>query len=185
MTGEAVGLALTDSSIEESREARLPRLFDAHHDRLYRLARRLVPTADDARDLVQDTFLRVVRTAASLPAGHASEEAWLVRILVNLCRDRWRQRAARGRLHAQYVTGSGVAESNVENALIARTEIWRALDALPPRRRAAIVLYELEGTPIPEIAHLLGVSGVTVRWHLSRGRRELASAITGRKRGTT
>jgi hypothetical protein len=41
--------------------------------------------------------------------------------------------------------------------------VWQALDRLPPRRRAVLVLYELEGTPIPEIARLIGVTPVTVR----------------------
>jgi hypothetical protein len=40
-----------------------------------------------------------------------------------------------------------------------------------------VILYELEGTGIPAIAQLLGVAPVTVRWHLSRGRRELAAVI--------
>ena len=55
--------------------------------------------------------------------------------------------------------------------------VWQALDRLPPRRRAVLVLYELEGTPIPEIARLIGVTPVTVRWHLMRARREMASAL--------
>jgi len=50
---------------------------------------------------------------------------------------------------------------------------------LAPRRRAIVILYELEGTAIGDIASLLGVSPVTVRWHLSRGRRELARAVRG------
>jgi RNA polymerase sigma factor (sigma-70 family) len=57
-----------------------------------------------------------------------------------------------------------------------------ALERLAPRRRAILVLYELEGTGIKEIATLLGVSAVTVRWHLSVGRREMAQALgVGRK----
>lgn len=40
-----------------------------------------------------------------------------------------------------------------------------------------MILYELEGVPIAEIARVLGVSAVTVRWHLSLGRRELARII--------
>jgi DNA-directed RNA polymerase specialized sigma24 family protein len=42
------------------------------------------------------------------------------------------------------------------------------------------VLYEIEGATIPAIARLLGVAAVTVRWHLSIGRRELAAAVDGR-----
>ena len=54
-----------------------------------------------------------------------------------------------------------------------------ALNRLPPRRRAILVLYELEGAAIPAIARLLGVSAVTVRWHLSIGRREMARVLEG------
>lgn len=65
---------------------RLSALVDAHYDRLYRLARRLAPDADAARDLVQDTFLKAARAPASVPPGPASGEAWLVRVLINIRR---------------------------------------------------------------------------------------------------
>ena len=67
-----------------------------------------------------------------------------------------------------------------ESAVLARSIIWQALERLHPRRRAIIVLYEIEGATIPAIARLLGVAAVTVRWHLSIGRRELAAAVEGR-----
>src|SRR5580765_1982296 len=102
MTGEAIGMALAQERVEDSLDARLSALFDTHHERLYKLARRLSPTADDARDLVQETFLRVVRTPASVPTGRSSEEAWLVRILINICRDQWRKKASRRRFDARY-----------------------------------------------------------------------------------
>ena len=56
---------------------------------------------------------------------------------------------------------------------MARAMVWRALEELSPRRRAVIVLREIEGASVQEIARLLGVTAVTVRWHHSRGRREL------------
>jgi RNA polymerase sigma factor (sigma-70 family) len=61
--------------------------------------------------------------------------------------------------------------------LIAKAAIWQALDLLPPRRRAIIVMHELEAMPVSAIAFLLGISPITVRWHLSAGRRELARAL--------
>jgi RNA polymerase sigma-70 factor (ECF subfamily) len=155
-------------------------LFDRHHRRLYLLARRLTATADDARDLVQDTFLRVARASRSAPHDSSAAEAWLVQILVNVCRDQWRAKATRRRLDAQFLPTSDwvKAPGDPETTLTAQATVWWALRQLAPRRRATIVLYELEGVGIAEIGRLLGVSPVTVRWHLSRGRNELARVIT-------
>jgi RNA polymerase sigma-70 factor (ECF subfamily) len=176
VVGDAIAVPRTGDVAFAAREERLAALFDAHQARLYRLARRMAPSADEARDLVQETFLRAARAAASVPPGPQSEEAWLVRVLINVCRDGWRKRATRARLDGLKGAPAPLP-SDPEAALIARATIWRALALLPPRRRVAIVLYELEGAAIPEIARLLGVSAVTVRWHLSRGRRELARII--------
>jgi DNA-directed RNA polymerase specialized sigma24 family protein len=79
--------------------ARLGILFDAHHQRLHRLARGLSANAEEASDLVQETFLRAARSPNSVPAGPGDNaEAWLVRVLVNIRRDEWRRTAARRRL---------------------------------------------------------------------------------------
>jgi RNA polymerase sigma-70 factor (ECF subfamily) len=177
MTGEAVALpSKATSAAAETAESRIARLFDAHHQRLYRLARRMAATAEDAHDLVQETFLRTARSPGSVPDGAQPEEAWLVRVLVNVCRDGWRKRATRARLNAEAALRP-LPSSDPERLLIARHTVWEALRQLPPRRRAAIVMYELDGLQISEIATLLGVSAVTVRWHLSRGRRELALIV--------
>jgi RNA polymerase sigma factor (sigma-70 family) len=170
----ALARAVDTERIDQAR--RLEELFDRHYQRLYRLARRLSATHDDARDLVQDTYLRAAQKPTSVPAGMSSEEAWLVRVLINLCRDRWRQKAVRQRAPASaYATPATIPSG--EAALIARTTIWRALQSLPPRRRAILVMCELEGLAIPSVARTLGVSAVTVRWHLSKGRRELARVV--------
>jgi len=157
---------------------RLAAMFDAHHQRLFRLARRLTPGAEEARDLVQETFLRAARAHQSIP--HGNEEAWLVRVLVNVRRDEWRRASTKKRIDPEGAAHAHRAEgSDQETAFIAKTTVWRALERLPPRRRAVIVMYELEGQTIPAIAKLLGVNAVTIRWHLSRGRRELAAVIAG------
>ena len=166
---QALPVALADSAAD-----RLGGLFDTHYDRLYRLARRLAPSADAARDLVQDTFLRAARLPQRIPAGARDEEAWLVRVLINIQRDEWRKSAVRTRAA---FTANATATSDPETACIARTTVWRALDALAPRRRAVLVMHELDGTSVADIAALLGITRVTVRWHLSRGRRELAHIL--------
>jgi RNA polymerase sigma-70 factor (ECF subfamily) len=180
MTGQAVVLASAAGRSDRDPGARVAALFDAHHQRLFRLARRLAASGEDARDLVQETFLRAARAPASVPEGPSHEEAWLVRVLINICRDRWRQVAVRRFHHPTLPVRS--ASPDPEPALIARSLVWQALGVLPPRRRAILILYELEGTAIPAIARLLGVTAVTVRWHLSVGRREMARVLTGGRR---
>jgi RNA polymerase sigma-70 factor (ECF subfamily) len=179
MNGQAIPMpAAIERSRDDDPADRVAALFDAHHQRLFRLARRMARTVDDARDVVQETFLRAARSTASIPYGAPNEEAWLVRVLVNICRDRWRHSAVRTRAAAEgHVRASDAV--NPESGLLAKAMVWRALDALPPRRRAILVMYELEGTTIPHIATLLGVSPVTVRWHLSIGRREMARILGG------
>jgi RNA polymerase sigma-70 factor (ECF subfamily) len=152
---------------------------------LYRLARRLSSSADEASDLVQETFLRAARSPRSMPAGFGDDaEAWLVRVLVNIRRDEWRRAATRQRLDPEGAADRARAKpADHEAAFIARTTVWRALEQLPPRRRAVLILHELEGATVPAIAKLLGVTAVTVRWHLSRGRKELANVIRGAGNG--
>jgi RNA polymerase sigma factor (sigma-70 family) len=159
---------------------RLGVLFDAHYDRLYRLARRLASSADDAQDLVQETFLKAARFPRAIPVGaRRDEEAWLVRVMINTRRDQWRKISTRKRhdLSAFSASRWEPDERGVEASLIARNTVWQALDTLVPRRRAIVVMHELEGLAIPAIASLLGISAMTVRWHLSMGKRELTHTL--------
>lgn len=179
MNGQAIAMpAAMDRSRDDEPSVRVGTLFDVHHQRLYRLARRMARTAEDAHDVVQETFLRAARSPGSIPYGSSHEEAWLVRVLINICRDRWRHTAVRTRAAAEGHVRAAAAVSP-EAGLLAKAMVQQALAALPPRRRAILVMYELEGTTIPAIARMLGVTPVTVRWHLSMGRREMAKALKG------
>jgi len=154
----------------------LDALFRAQGRRLYRLARRLSPDAAAAEDLVQETFLRATRHARLARPGPERAEAWLVRTLVNLARDRFRRERVR-REALPRVDLSAAAPADPERAAVARRSVAAALAGLPPRRRAVVVLHELEERETAEIAGLLGISRATVRWHLAAGRRQLAELI--------
>jgi RNA polymerase sigma-70 factor (ECF subfamily) len=176
MATDAVAVPAAMDETGDDPAGRVAELFDAHHQRLFRLARRLARRPDDPADLVQETFLRVARAPQRVPQGSSSEEAWLVRVLINVCRDNWRHAAVRHRAAAAgHVPTPGAV--NPEPGLVAHAMVWQALDLLPPRRRAILVLAELEGVPVPQIARTLGVTAVTVRWHLMRARREMAQVL--------
>jgi len=165
-------------------EARIAQLFDRHRERLYRLALRLTRNVDAAHDLVQDTFLRAARRVRSIPAGEGPAEAWLVRVLVNRCRDLGRRRAVRQRPLPE-PEREPVADP--ERTAVARATVDAALGQLSPKRRAVVVMRELEELPAREIGRLLGMRPATVRWHLSRARGELRAlllepGVTGKER---
>jgi RNA polymerase sigma-70 factor (ECF subfamily) len=170
--GETILTAAAAAPMTRERpQERLARLFESQHQRLYRLALRLAHDAEDARDLVQETFLRAARRPGSLPPSDGAGEAFLVRILVNLCRDRFRRLAVRERSAA--ALRESPVEARAEDGALARDAVRRALAVLTPRRRAVVVLAELEGHSTAEIATLLGIARVTVRWHLAAGRAAL------------
>jgi len=155
---------------------RIGDLFDRHHQRLYNLARRLSSDAEEAKDLVQEAFLRAARRPGSLPADDRRAEAWLVRVVVNLCRDRYRRLAVRRRPDVIHNLDHPEPASP-ESQAVARASVQAALATLEPRRRAVIVLRELEGFPVAEVARLLRMNPGTVRWHHSSGRKQLARLL--------
>jgi RNA polymerase sigma-70 factor (ECF subfamily) len=150
---------------------RLGKLFDAHHARLYALARRLSSDPEEARDLVQEAFLRVARRPRRIPDSESGAEAWLVRTLVNLCRDRRRRLRVRGSHRDNVAPPPRPADP--ESRAVARATIEAALARLPARTRAVVVMREIEELDTADVARLLGISRATVRWHLHRGKREL------------
>jgi RNA polymerase sigma-70 factor (ECF subfamily) len=153
---------------------RLGALFDAHQARLYRLARRMLTDGEEARDLVQEAFVRAARRPAAVPTGEGAAAAWLTRVLVNLCRDRHRRLAVRRR---EAPRPEPAQEPVAERRLAARSAVQAALARLSPRRRAVVVLHELEERSVAEIAHLLGLARPTVRWHLAVARKDLATIL--------
>lgn len=167
------------------REERLAALFDAHEDRLYGLARRLAGSADEANDLVQETFLRAAASIGTVPADPANAEAWLVRVLINIRRDQWRKEGVRRRAAALLRAGERATAADPESSLMTSRAVWGALDALSPRRRAIVVMHELEGMDLPAIAAILGVRRMTVQWHLSMARRDLKRLLTAAMGETT
>jgi RNA polymerase sigma-70 factor (ECF subfamily) len=96
--------------------------------------------------------------------------------LVNIRRDQWRKERTRNR-YAEDVRDEAEGSTDPERAFLAQARVWQALDRLPPRRRAVLVMHELDGLTVRDIASLLRINPVTIRWHLSRGRRELARVL--------
>jgi RNA polymerase sigma-70 factor (ECF subfamily) len=153
-------------------------LVARHQGRAYRLAWSLLRDAEDARDLSQEAFLRVYRTAGTF-RGEARFSTWFYRILVNLCLDHrrrgrwWRRLTSRldsrdggDPLERQPAAGGDPADALDREQVMAR--VWAEVERLSPQQRAALVLHVQEALPTREIASVLACSEATVRVHLHR-----------------
>src|SRR5207244_3664234 len=118
MNGQPIVGVLLTADVASDPTERLAALFDAHSNRLYRLARRLASNPADARDLVQETFLRAATSPGAVPLGSANEEAWLVRVLVNIQRDQWRKAVVRKHHDESNRPARPTHQSDQESALI-------------------------------------------------------------------
>ena len=162
-------------------EAAFEVLVARYQGRAYRLAWSLLRNAEDARDVSQEAFLRVYRTAAGF-RGDARFSTWFYRILVNLCLDH--RRGRQSWLRRWLAPEAGAARDDVlerqpappeddPTARVARkqlmTKAWQALGRLSPQQRAALVLQVEEDLSAKEIAGVLDCSEATVRVHLHRG----------------
>lgn len=152
-----------------------------HSARVYRLAYRLTGNKQDAEDLTQETFIRVFRSLSSYTPG--TFEGWLHRITTNLFLDGAR-RKKRIRMEAMGDDDGHVAdtgdfgrpERGYEHANLDE-DVQKALDALRPEYRAAVVLCDIEGLSYEEIAVTLGVKLGTVRSRIHRARAQLRDAL--------
>ena len=135
----------------------------------------LLGDADQAQDAAQEAFLIGWRELRSLREPDRFR-AWVTGIAVNACRRR-RRAAARAWGAAASESQAPDAASDEGDAAVLRVAVGRAVDALPPRMREAVVLRFYCGFAEAEIAQTLGIAAGTVKSRLGRARTRLAVAL--------
>ena len=146
---------------------------------LYSTALRLTGRAEDALDIVQETFLRAFRTFHNFRAG-SNPKAWLFTILRSVAANRHRDDERRPRLVPLDDLDERFAAHAASGALgleLEAVEVERALATLPEEFRLAVLLVDVEELTYEEAADVLGCPLGTVRSRLARGRRGLAVAL--------
>ncbi|WP_183094082.1 RNA polymerase sigma factor SigM [Nocardioides stalactiti] len=162
-------------------------LFARHRDRLWAVALRTTGDPETAADGLQEGLIAAFRRAGSY-RGDAAVTTWLHRVVVNACLDRLRSAKVRraeplpddldesGRGSLATATDSDdvldPAEHGVRNER--RALVLAALQQLPAEQRAALVLVDMEGYPVAEVAEILDCAEGTVKSRCARGRAKLA-----------
>lgn len=180
-TGARDDAALVSAALAGENRA-FTELMRRHKDAVYRFVRRYVGDADEAYDLVQETF---VAAWSALSAFDRSKpmSAWLRRIALNKCRDWSRRRQVR----RFFFTAESIDSSAREYAAHPATEDARdaqlsALDAgvaaLPPALKEPLLLTFFEGLSHKEAARMLNISPKAVETRIYRARQLLAQHLT-------
>jgi len=146
-------------------------------------ARMLTASRSEADDLVQDAILHMLRGAASFipPTGHEGDIAtalrpWGLAILRNAFRENWRRRK-REMAHLEAHPPQEDGQLGGQETAGRMRDLARALTALPPALREAVVLVGGQGLSYEQAARICRVPVGTMKARVSRARRQLAEAL--------
>lgn len=157
-------------------------LVRRHRDRLWAVALRTLADPEEAADALQDGLINAFRRAGSY-RGDAAVTSWLHRIVVNACLDRVRRAASRRTVplpdEPDRAASFASSEPDLSEQVTMRMDVEAALATLPPDQRAALVLVDMEGMPVAEVAELLGCAIGTVKSRCARARAKLVPLLSG------
>lgn len=190
-------LLMTD--YQRGNNAALAQLIEQHEGPLWNYLRRMTRDESSAEDLLQETFMRVVKNAASWKPD-AKFSTWLYTIARNLCIDHARRATHRKaisldgqaqkrdsdpdrRLH-DAVPGSDLNSERLAMSQQLKTRIEAALATLPEAQREVFLMREVAALPFAEIAQAVGASEATVKSRMRYALEGLRSALAGLHEGT-
>ncbi len=168
---------------------RLAERFEATRPRLQRIAQRILGSAAESDDALQESWLRIVRADV---ARVANLEAWLTTVVARVCFDALKRRMSRREELTpddprRDVAAIAPGERPEEEAILADSigvALLILLDALPPAERVAFVLHDMFDVPFDDIAGIVGRTPEATRQLASRARRRVRGASAGHDTAT-
>ena len=155
-------------------EALFEEIYSKYANDVLRICCFYLRDRQQAEDITQDVFVKMLTHAPELEAGH--EKAWLLKVALNRCRDHWRSGWVK-----RMVLGSPAMELTPDpadmDARMEKQELLAAIGKLPPDFKDAILLFYYQGFEINEIAEMTGLPEGTVSSRLSRARNKLKSVL--------
>jgi RNA polymerase sigma-70 factor (ECF subfamily) len=154
----------------------LVRQFESHRGHLRAVAYRMLGSAAEAEDAVQETWIRLARSDA---ATIGNLGGWLTTVVARICLDLLRARKARREEPMGPATPEPVADPTDQEAMLADSigiALLVVLDTLNPAERVAFVLHDMFDLPFEEIAPIVGRSPAAARQLASRARRRVRGA---------
>ena len=152
-------------------------LFDRYYLRVYGMAYKWCGVREDAEDIAQDVFVKVARKLHTF-SRQSSFKTWLYRIVINTAKDFDRKRSRKRDNEAAFVLEQRLHNpggSDVDP--LAAGRLLSAIDKLPAKQKAAILLVFGEGLSHKETAMALGCAETTVSWRIFQARKRLKKSL--------
>lgn len=174
-------------AIQAGDDSALNELINRHRESLFHFAFRFLRNEADARDVVQETFVRVYFKAGRF-APKSTVKTWIFAIALNLCRDqgrRLKRRSGDWSMDASPREGTPRFEVQDESPLPSAraaeadrfAQLERAIDQLPEKLREALILFSLEQRSQQEVAELLNITPKTVELRVYHAKSKLRVSV--------
>jgi len=164
-------------------------LLEAHGQQIYGLGLRLCDDPEKAEDLVQETFIRALKSWDGFD-GRSKPSTWLYTIAARTCQRMERRRAGQprhmkpleqllpsGETSVVDLPANGETPEEWTERREVVTAVRQAIDGLPSEFRLPLVLKELEGVSVSDVAAITGLKSATVKTRLHRARLRLRKAL--------
>lgn len=161
-------------------------LVAQHGNRVYQLAYRLTRSTADAEDILQDVFFKLHQNWAHVTTCE-NLDGWLTRVVTNASIDLLRSRKSRGSTAepaslARFSSSAACPGRALEEREFDE-KLQAALEELPPREMAALILFDHEGLKAKEVGRILNLTEGAVRRYVFEGRRKVKEILTPYLRG--
>ena len=158
-------------------ESRFEEIYRRYATDVLRFSYFYLGNREQAEDVTQDTFLRLLTASPDLKEG--AEKPWLLKVALNRCKDLWRNSWAK-----RVIIGSPMLElipdesSQMEDRQ-EKEALMQAVNRLPVKFREVILLYYYQQLSIPEISRVLNSTTGSISSRLARARQKLESILKG------
>ncbi len=169
-----------DLAAANSRLNQITSLFEDNADAAFNVAYRIVWNRADAEDVVQSTFIQVYLKLDQLQ-DKSKARSWLLQIAyrqaLNILRRRKDEPTDPADLPDRFTSDDATAEPTLQKDL--RLTIQTAIDHLPQNLRIAVVLRDVEGLPMREVASVLDIGQSAAKMRVTRAREQLRTELAG------
>ncbi len=155
--------------------ALVEQLYRLYADDVLRVSYFYLGDKPGAEDVTQEVFLRLMDRQPTLNEG--SEKSWLLKVALNICRDRWRSAWTRRVILGSKKLDILPAEDDGIEDRMEKEALMQAIHALPAHTREVFLLHYYQGMTIDQIADILNLPPGTIASRLSRGRLRLKTIL--------